>query len=105
MNSSLSEKIALALRQEFGELPSSIKGVARLTQSNERAVRNWFDGKNGPSGENLIVLMKHSDGVLKAVLALADRKDLMVALELEGFRQHLLETLATLDGISDKRKT
>ena len=27
--------------------------VAMITDANERTVRNWFEGKNGPSGESL----------------------------------------------------
>ncbi|MBY0612775.1 MAG: hypothetical protein K2P80_11385 [Beijerinckiaceae bacterium] len=99
MKTLLTQEIASALRQEFGNLPSSMKVVAHITHANERAVRNWFDGRNGPSGENLIVLMRHSDVVLKVVLSLADRKDLMVAFEIEGFRRQLVETLATIDGL------
>jgi hypothetical protein len=41
--------IALALKAEFGATSSALKTVAQLTRSNERAVRNWLEGKNGPS--------------------------------------------------------
>ena len=51
------EVIPSTLRAEFGSSTSSVKTVARLTRTNERAVRNWSDGKNGPSGENLVSLM------------------------------------------------
>jgi hypothetical protein len=33
-----------------------MKVVVNLTGANERAVRNWFDAKNGPNGEFLIAL-------------------------------------------------
>jgi hypothetical protein len=39
--------IALALKAEFGATPSALKTVAQLTRSNQRAVRNWFEEKNG----------------------------------------------------------
>jgi hypothetical protein len=42
-------------------------------------VRNWFEGKNGPSGAHLIVLMRHSPAVVQAVLSLAGRADLVQA--------------------------
>ena len=74
--------IALALKAEFGATPSALKTVAQLTHSNERAVRNWFDEKNGPSGANLVTLMRHSDRVLRTVLELADQRDLVLAVEL-----------------------
>jgi hypothetical protein len=96
---SFAEAIALALRQEFGGKPSALKTVAQLTRANERAVRNWFEGKNGPSGANLIVLMRHSDLVLKAVMSLADRQDLVVAVGLAGLRRQLVDAVAAIDGL------
>lgn len=89
--------IAAALLAEFGDTPASVKVVARFTRSNERAVRNWFDGKNGPSGGNLMSLMRHSDAVLMAVLNLSHRSELMVATGLPRLRRHLVELLATID--------
>lgn len=50
--------IGEALRSEFGNTPSALKSIAQLTHPNERPVRNWFQAKNGPSGENLIVIMR-----------------------------------------------
>lgn len=96
-SSSLSEALALALKEEFGAVASSVKTVARLTNSNERAVRNWFDRKNSPSADNLIVLMRHSDQVLKVVLELADRRDLVLAVGLSGLRAQLVDVLAAID--------
>ncbi len=76
-----------------------MKTVSQLTQSNERAVRNWFDGKNGPSGENLVILMRHSDVVLKAILSLAQRQDLVVSVGLSSLRRQLVDAVATIDGL------
>ncbi|MGE4430507.1 MAG: hypothetical protein AB7E05_07170 [Sphingobium sp.] len=94
---SLAQVIAAALRAEFGATPSAVKTVARLTRSNERAVRNWFDGKNGPSSDNLVVLMRHSNIVLKAVLELADRPDLVLAVGILGLREQLVDVVAAID--------
>lgn len=96
---SFADAVAVALKAEFGGTPSSMKTVSQLTRSNERAVRNWFDGKNGPSGENLIILMRHSDLVLRTILTLADRQDLVVAIGLAGLRRQLVEAVATIDGL------
>ena len=85
--------IAVALKAEFGATPSALKTIAQLTRSNERAVRNWLEGKNGPSGSNLVVLMRHSDRVLRTVLELADRRDLALAAELTGLCQRLLDAV------------
>ena len=83
--------IAVALKAEIGATPSALKTVAQLTHSNERAVRNWLEGKNGPSGSNLVILMRHSDRVLRTVLELADRRDLVLAADLTDLRQRLIE--------------
>lgn len=90
--------IAAALKAEFGSTPSALKTLAQLTRSNERAVRNWFEGKNGPSGENLVILMRHSDLVLRTILALADRQDLVLAVGLAGLRRQLVDAVAAIDG-------
>lgn len=89
--------IAEALRAEFGASPSTMKTVARLTGANERTVRNWFEEKNGPTGENLVVLMQNSDRVLQTVLHLAGRHELLAAAKLAETRVQLRETLGVLD--------
>src|SRR5829696_6367094 len=65
------QAVAAALREEFGILPAGIKTVARLAGANERAVKNWFQAKNAPSGELLVTLCRHSELVLETVLRLA----------------------------------
>lgn len=95
----LARTIAFALKAEFGGTPSALKTVAQLTSSNERAVRNWFEAKNGPSAENLVVLMRHSDLVLRTVLGLADRQDLVVAVGLASLRRQLVDAVAAIDGL------
>lgn len=96
---SFSEVIADALRRQYGGTPAAVKTVVRLTRANERAVKNWFDAKNGPSGENLVSLMRHSDEVLETVLSLAGRQDLIVARKLSGAREKLKEMLAMIDDL------
>ena len=63
------DAIAAALRREYGGTHAAVKTVVALTGANERAVKNWFDAKNGPSGEFLIALCAHSDEVLRDVPA------------------------------------
>ena len=89
--------IAVALKAEFGATPSALKTVAQLTHSNERAVRNWLKGKNGPNGSNLVILMRHSDRVLRTVLELADRRDLVLAVGLTSLRARLIDAVAEID--------
>ena len=91
--------VAAALRAEFGETTSAVKTIARLARTNERAARNWLDGKNGPSGENLVRLMRHSNVVLGPVLMAAERRDLAVTVQLGELRGHLLATLAAIDAL------
>ncbi len=68
--------IADALRRDFGDTPTHVKQLARLTGANARTIQNWLHARNGPSGAGLVVLMRHSDEVTRAVLALAERGDL-----------------------------
>lgn len=96
---SFAETIADALRREFGGAPGAVKNVVRLTRANERAVRNWFEAKNAPSGENLVILMRLSDEVLETVLRLADRQDLVAARKLSAARGKLEEMLAMIDDL------
>ena len=91
--------IADALRREFGGTTAAVKMVVALTGANGRAVRNWFAAKNGPSGENLIDLMRHSDEVLEAVLIMAGRVDMAKIKKLGDARKQLHKMLALMDEI------
>ena len=93
------EAVASALRREFGAVPGAVKQVVRITGANERAVRNWFEARNAPSGENLVALMRRSDEVLETVLHLAGRQDLIATRRLSGARDKLREMLAMIDDI------
>jgi hypothetical protein len=95
------QAIASALREEFGGGPSAVKTVARLTEANERAVRNWFEGTNGPSGRFLVRLIRQSDSVLKAVLTMAGREDRMVLVALASLRGQLLDAIAAIDALQE----
>ncbi len=91
------EAIATAVLEEWGQAPSARKEVGRITQTNERTVRNWFEGKNGPSGENLVALIRHSDAVLAMVLQLSGRRDLVPAASVLGLRPVLMQVVEALD--------
>ena len=94
------QAIAEALRLEFGSTPSTIKTVARMTSTNERTVKNWFDARNGPSGENLVILMQNSAEVLQTVLLLSGHRDLLVTMKVAATRSKLQEMLQMLDQLS-----
>ena len=91
--------ISQALRRQYGGTPSSVKVVARLTGANERAVKNWFDAKNGPSGENLIILLRHSNEVLEIVLQLADHRELIIARKFSASRETLRQMIVMIDDL------
>src|SRR5947208_1580029 len=96
-----SEAIARALHREFDQTHSAIKTVVALTGANERAVRNWFDARNGPNGEFLIALCRHSDQVLETFLLLAGRTDHVKARKIVKATNKVFEILSliqTLDG-------
>ena len=82
---------------DYGHSASKVKMVARLTRSNERTVKNWFGGRNGPNGDGLMSLMRHSDEVLRTVLRLSGRDDLLIAAEAVKARARLRESMAVID--------
>jgi hypothetical protein len=91
--------IAAALHRSYGGTHAAIKTVGGLIGANERAVKNWFDGKNGPSGEYLMRLAQHSDEVLEAILTMAGHADLITAKKLVDARRKLQEMLSIIDEI------
>tara|TARA_R110001592_G_scaffold197769_4_gene445802 strand:+ start:16864 stop:17121 length:258 start_codon:yes stop_codon:yes gene_type:complete len=68
-----------------------------FTSAGERTVKNWFEGKNGPNGDNLIELIRHSDEVLEAVLLMAGREDILQGKLLVDARDQLLEMIEIID--------
>lgn len=85
--------IADALHRQFGETHASVKTVVALTKANERAVKNWFSAKNGPTGQHLVDLVRNSDEVLEAVLLMSGRQELVVAKKFADAKQVLLKML------------
>jgi hypothetical protein len=86
--------IADALHAEWGSTLSSRKIVSRITNANERAVKNWFEARNGPSGEKLVELMKHSDAVFETMLVASER---LRAIKLEAMERPLRELLGLIE--------
>lgn len=85
--------IADALHREFGGTHAAIKIVVGLTGATERAVKNWFEAKNGPTGQHLVDLMRTSDEVLQVVLIMSGHQELMVAKKLADAKHTLLKML------------
>ena len=89
--------IAAAMRAEWDSGPSARKEVGIITHANERAVRNWFDGSNGPSGENLVSLIRHSDAVFETVLLMSGRRPALTIMHADALRTRLHAFLDHLD--------
>jgi hypothetical protein len=94
--------IADALRTEYGESHAAVKTVVTLTGANERAVKNWFGAKNGPSAEFFVALCRHSDRVLETFLRMAGREEQLQAKTLADARATLRQMLALLDELQTK---
>ena len=90
------DAIAGALHREFDHTHAAVKTIVALTGANERAVRNWFDAKNGPNGEFLIALCRHSDQVLETFLLLAGRKDHIKARKIIQAKKTLIEIMSLI---------
>lgn len=96
--------IADALHREFDGSGSAIKTIVGLTAANERAVKNWYQGRNGPSGAFLVLLCRHSDHVLEAVLLLSGRQDLVTAKKLVDAKGKLREMLTLIDELETSER-
>lgn len=80
----------------WARLNRAIKTVMRWTGSNERTVKNWIAGTNGPSGEHLVILARHSRAVMTAFEQLSGRIDSNS--NTRQVRKKLTEALELLDG-------
>jgi hypothetical protein len=95
--------VAAALHREYGETHAAIKTVVELTGANERAVKNWFDAKNAPSGEFVIALCRHSNEVFETFLLMAGRVEHVKAKRIVEATTKLREILVLLDEPSPPR--
>jgi hypothetical protein len=76
---------------------AAIKTVVEFTGANERAVKNWFDAKNAPSGEFVIGLCRHSNEVFETFLLMAGRVEHVKAKRIVEATDKLREILVLLD--------
>ena len=98
-------EISDALHRAFGGSGKSIKTVMKYTGAGERTVKNWFEAKNGPNGENLIKLVHHSDEILEKLLLLAGRDDVLAGKLLVDARDKLVEMIEIIDYLNNKGQT
>ena len=100
IRSRYSAAVAHALRHGLGDTHQAIKTVMRWTGANERTVKNWFSGGNGPSGAHLIALAANSDDVLEAFLTLTGHDLIFAAKKLVGARDKLAEVLELINSLT-----
>ena len=74
----------------------------RWTGAEERTIKNWFAGTNGPSGAHLVSMFRHSDVVLDACLRLAGRERIIADRKVIETREKLKELLTLFEAMSDK---
>lgn len=97
------QMIANALQVEFGKGHGALKAVCRRTGAHERAVKNWFSAKNGPSGYYLLALMRISDVVLEVMLLSAGRRDLLIGKKIADSRRELRRILSVLVQLQNEK--
>ncbi len=59
-----------ALRSDFGGRRSAIKHIAQITGAHPDTVSNWYQGKNIPNFEYLILLARSSPSLARAIIEL-----------------------------------
>jgi hypothetical protein len=94
------DAIAAALHQQYGDSHAAIKSVMHIANVTERTAKNWFQAKNGPNGESLMVLCRHSDQVFETVLRLAGRSrylKLKTFSDMKGTVRKMAALLADMD--------
>lgn len=106
MNSQIEYRDAIwsALTGELGGTHQAAKTTMGWTWVSERTARNWISGSHAPAGEHLIELMRNSDAVLSAVLALAGRREAHVFARLDLVRVELHAILEAIDMIEGQGK-
>ena len=96
--------VATALRESVGDTHQAIKIVMRWTGADERTIKNWFTGANGPSGAHLVALFRHSDAVLDACLRLAGRERVIANGKFVEVGEKLKELLAIIEHVAGETK-
>lgn len=94
--------IAAALRSELGATHQAVKTVMRWTGANERTVKNWLAGTNGPSGDHLLAIARHSDSVFETFARLSGRQHSIAAERLIAARTALLDLLDIIQLVTDQ---
>jgi hypothetical protein len=82
----LAQIVARALRKDFGDTPSAVKHIGRVTNANLRAIKNWYEARNTPSSGHLLLLARSSPSILKFLLEQVGGEQLWDAFQRHGSR-------------------
>ena len=93
--------VSVVFKADVGDTHQAIKTVVRWTGAEERTIKNWFAGTNGPSGAHLVSMFRHSDVVLDACLRLAGRERTIADRKVIETREKLKELLTLFEAMSD----
>lgn len=105
LNATYAARVAAILKRELGNTHQAHKTLMRWTGANERTVKNWLAGVNGPSGEHLLQLIRNSDAVFECVLQLSDRKPVLLDRRLSEVRSALSGTVELISEILREERT
>ena len=97
-------EIATALDRAANHHRVYVKTIAAWTGANERTVKHWLSGKYGPSGDHLMILARHSDEVLGAILSMVGRRDLLLSLKLDDIERRIGELANLAQEVRARRR-
>ena len=99
-----SEAVSAALVRELGKSHRAIKTLMKWTGANERTAKNWLSGANGPSGQHLVDILKHSDQLVFALAELTGRQELGVVVDIKTLKLVLNRLTASLDRVLEDER-
>lgn len=88
--------VADALKEDFGDSPSTVKTICEATGAAPGTVKKWLAQDNGPGGEMLMKLMFASGAVRRYVDTTLQREDMLAKRE-----QQMRRALALFEGRED----
>ncbi|WP_018897866.1 hypothetical protein [Rhizobium sp. 2MFCol3.1] len=91
--------ISLALERAVEDTQLNVKTVVGWTGANDRTVKNWFSGRYAPLGHHLMLLATHCDDVMEAIIMMAGRDSLLVAVSLDDVERRLTAALALVRSV------
>ncbi|MDC7675136.1 hypothetical protein [Asticcacaulis machinosus] len=91
----IASTVSDALREDFGDSPSAIKQIGRITGASLNTIANWYRARNMPSSNHLLVLARSSPTILVFVVREIGGDDLVDAFETFSRRRTSTEVSST----------